>query len=251
MLLKYYQISKTLIDNFECFEMYYIRTENNTKVDLLSKLASTEKTGHLKTIIQETLQTPTIDIEEVMVGEVEEPVRMTPYKNFLIWEVLPSDKNEARRLKWKVNYYVILDGDLFKRGLTSPLLKSLNNQQADYVIRELHEGICSLHIGGCSLATKVVCASYYWLTLSADALDFTKRCRRCQDFKDIPRTPLDNLHSLSSPWPFAMWGMDILGPLPKALGVVKYLLVVIDYFTKWIEEKPLREITTSEVEKFS
>ena len=134
-----------------------------------------------------------------MVGEVEEPVRMTPYKNFLIWEVLPSDKNEARRLKWKVNYYVILDGDLFKRGLTSPLLKSLNNQQADYVIRELHEGICSLHIGGCSLATKVVCASYYWLTLSADALDFTKRCRRCQDFKDIPRTPLDNLHSLSSP----------------------------------------------------
>jgi len=47
-----------------------------------------------------------------------------------------------------------------------------------------------------------------------------------------------------------MWRMDILGQLPKALGVVKYLLVVIDYFTKWIEEKPLREITTSEVEKF-
>ena len=186
-----------------------------------------------------------------MVGEVEEPVRMTPYKNFLIWEVLPSDKNEARRLKWKVNYYVILDGDLFKRGLTSPLLKSLNNQQADYVIRELHEGICSLHIGGCSLATKVVCASYYWLTLSADALDFTKRCRRCQDFKDIPRTPPENLHSLSSPWPFAMWGMDILGPLPKALGVVKYLLVVIDYFTKWIKTRPLQEITSNEAEKFT
>ena len=72
MLLKYYHIAKTLIDNFECFKMYYIPRENNTRVDLLSKLASTEKVRHLKTIIQETLQTPTIDTKEVMAGEEEE-----------------------------------------------------------------------------------------------------------------------------------------------------------------------------------
>ena len=62
---------------------------------------------------------------------------------------------------------------------------------------------------------------------------------------------LNSLYSLSSPWPFAMWGMDILKPLPKAPRVVKYLLVTIDYFTKWIEARPLREITTNKVEKFS
>jgi len=48
-----------------------------------------------------------------------------------------------------------------------------------------------------------------------------------------------------------MWGMDILGPLPKAPRVVKYLLVAIDYFTKWMEARPLREIMTIEVEKFT
>ena len=48
-----------------------------------------------------------------------------------------------------------------------------------------------------------------------------------------------------------MWEMDIVGPLPKAPRVVKYLLVAIDYFTKWIEARPLREITASEVEKFT
>ena len=48
-----------------------------------------------------------------------------------------------------------------------------------------------------------------------------------------------------------MGGMDILRPLPKAIEAVKYLLVVINYFTKWIEARPLREITTSEVEKFT
>ena len=48
-----------------------------------------------------------------------------------------------------------------------------------------------------------------------------------------------------------MWGMDILGALPKALGAVKYLLVTIDYFIKWIEARPLQEIMASEVEKFT
>ena len=45
--------------------------------------------------------------------------------------------------------------------------------------------------------------------------------------------------------------MDILGPLLKALREIKYLLVVIDYFTKWIEAIPLQEIMTNEVEKFT
>ncbi|KAH1099489.1 hypothetical protein GYH30_034907 [Glycine max] len=75
--------------------------------------------------------------------------------------VLPSDKNEARCLKHKASYYAILDGELFKTWLTTPLLKCLNCQQADYVMRELHEGICGLHTRGGSLATKVVRVGYY------------------------------------------------------------------------------------------
>ena len=148
MLLKYYYVAKTLIANFACFEMYYIPWESNTRTNLLSKMASTKKIGHLKTIIQETLQTPTIDSEEVMAEEEDEPNLMTPYKNFLIQGVLPSNKNVARSLKWKASYYVILDGELFKRGLKAPLLKRLNNQHAYYVMREFHEGICGFHTRG-------------------------------------------------------------------------------------------------------
>ena len=95
MLLKYYHIAKTLIDNFKCFKIYYIPRENNARADLLSKPASTKKVGHLKTIIQEMFQTPTIHIEEVMAREEEEPDWMTPYKNFLIWGELPPNKDEV------------------------------------------------------------------------------------------------------------------------------------------------------------
>jgi len=68
MLLRYYNVVKNLVDDFDCFEMYHIPRENNTRAYLLSKVA-TKKTGHLKTIIRETLQAPTIDTKEVMVGE--------------------------------------------------------------------------------------------------------------------------------------------------------------------------------------
>ena len=72
------------------------------------------------------LQTPTIDADKIMVGEKEEPNWMIPYKNFR--GVLPLNKDEAWHLKRKTNYYVILDGELFKRRLITPLLKCLNSQ---------------------------------------------------------------------------------------------------------------------------
>ena len=62
--------------------MYCIPRQSNTRADLLSKLVSTKKVRHLNIIIQETLQTPTIDTKEVMAGEEEEPDWMTPLQEF-------------------------------------------------------------------------------------------------------------------------------------------------------------------------
>ncbi|GJU61545.1 reverse transcriptase domain-containing protein [Tanacetum coccineum] len=56
--------------------------------------------------------------------------------------------------------------------------------------------------------------------------------------------------SIMAPWPFFQWGMDVLGPLPQAHGKVKFVIVAIDYFTKWIEAKPLTKTTKKEVKKF-
>ena len=58
------------------------------------------------------------------------------------------------------------------------------------------------------------------------------------------------LNPLSSPWPFAQWGLDIVGPFPKAVGNKKYLLVCTNYFTKWIEAEPLANIRDVDVKRF-
>ena len=54
----------------------------------------------------------------------------------------------------------------------------------------------------------------------------------------------------SSPWPFAQWGIDIMGPLLQGKKQVKFLLVAVDYFTKWVEAKTLATITEAKVRSF-
>ncbi|RDX88963.1 Retrovirus-related Pol polyprotein, partial [Mucuna pruriens] len=73
-------------------------------------------------------------------------------------------------------------------------------------------------------------------------MDYMKRCDRCQRFVD--------LHVVASPWPFHKWGIDILGPFPMAPSQVKFLMVAMDYFTKWIEAEPMATITAERVKRF-
>ena len=56
--------------------------------------------------------------------------------------------------------------------------------------------------------------------------------------------------TITSPWPFAQWGIDIISPLPLSKGQVKFLLVAIDYFTKWVEAKALATITEAKIQNF-
>ena len=82
------------------------------------------------------------------------------------------------------------------------------------------------------------------------ALEYAKKCDQCQRFAPNTHRPGGFLNPLSSPWPFAQWGLDIVGPFPKAAGNKKYLLVGTDYFTKWVEAEPLANIRDVEVKKF-
>ena len=86
--------------------------------------------------------------------------------------------------------------------------------------------------------------------MQKEALEYSKKCDQCQRFAPNTHQLGGFLNPLSSPWPFAQWGLDIVGPFPKATGNKKYLLVGTDYFTKWIEAKPLANIRDVDVKKF-
>ncbi|RDX66974.1 hypothetical protein CR513_54197, partial [Mucuna pruriens] len=79
--------------------------------------------------------------------------------------------------------------------------------------------------------------------MKRDCLAFVKKCNKCQHNVNLHKAPLEQLHLISLPWPFYMWGVDILGPFPLAVGQVKFLLVDVDYFTKWIKVKAITTIS--------
>ena len=93
-------------------------------------------------------------------------------------------------------------------------LRCLAPDEANYVLREVHEGACGNHLGARSLIHKVVCAGYYRPTVQADAKAYVKVCDQCQRFSNIPRQPSEYLTMMMAPWPFVQWGLNILGPFP-------------------------------------
>ena len=83
-----------------------------------------------------------------------------------------------------------------------------------------------------------------------DTTELVRRCKICQEHAKISHLPSEPLTSIISPWPFQQWGLDILKPLPIGRGQCKFAIVVLDYFTKWAEAKPLVTITEQKVRNF-
>jgi hypothetical protein len=163
---------------------------------------------------------------------------------------LPPGKTEAQKVIRNSARYVLVGGILYRRGYSLPLLKCLPDEDASYVLKEVHHGVCGNHSGAKALANKIIRTGYYWPTMIRDAKEMVRVCDACQRFTRVSNSPPEYLHSVTSPWPFAKWGVDIVGPMPPGKGNRKFIVVAVDYFTKWVEAEALAAITIENVIKF-
>ena len=175
---------------------------------------------------------------------------MEPIWDYIIDGRLPDNQKEAAKIITRSARFTNHKGSLYKRGFFTPILKCIAGKDTEYVLREVHEGICRNHIGARALAGKVLRQGYYWPTILKDATNLVRRCKICQEHAKISRLPSEPLTSITSPWPFQQWGLDILGPLPIGKGQCKFIIVVVDYFTKWAEAEPLATITEQKIRNF-
>ena len=81
-------------------------------------------------------------------------------------------------------------------------------------------------------------------------MNFARKCHKCHRFSSIPKSHPERLTSITSPWPFAVWGIDLIGPMPTACPTFKYAMVAVDYFTIWAEAKLLAMISSRKVQEF-
>ena len=101
------------------------------------------------------------------------------------------------------------------------------------------------------LTRKIMRTDYFWLTMETDCCLFVQRCSECQMHGDLIHVPPSELHELTSPWPFSVLGIDIIGKIsPKSSNRKEYILVAINYFTKWVEAASYVRLTVAKVAKF-
>lgn len=87
--------------------------------------------------------------------------------------------------------------------------------------------------------------------MEKDCFSFVRKCHQCQVHGDLIHAPPTELHPMSAPWPFVAWGMEVIGPIePKASNGHRFILVAIDYFTKWVEAITLKSVTKKAVADF-
>nr|GEY88138.1 reverse transcriptase domain-containing protein [Tanacetum cinerariifolium] len=223
----------------------------NKKADALSKIASTSFAHLSKHVLVEVLETKSITGKEVTaVIEEEGPTWMTELVNYLKEGILPGDEKEARKIRLKARQYELMEGILYKRSFLTPWLRCMGPLQAEYVMKEIHKGSCSMHAGPRSVVAKAIRLGYFWPTMHKDAQDMIRKCSDCQIHRPITRHSQQPLTPIMAPWPFYKWGIDIAGPFPEGPGKVKFLIVAMDYFTKWIDAKAMATITGGQVKKF-
>jgi len=240
-----------MLNRFRTASIKHVDRAQNSRADLLSKLATTKVKGQHHTVIHATLDRPTVTLAECNTTEtvaLEEEEWMAPIIQFI--QHGDTDGIDDPIMRRKASQFTLVGEELYKRGFSNPLLKCVTNRQAQYIMEELHTGICGLHSGSRTMAARVLRAGYYWPTVKEDCEKYVRKCIQCQQHGNMIHLKSEELHGITSPWPFAKWGMDILGPFNLEKGQVKFLLVAIDYFTKWIEAEPLALIKAQQVQKF-
>ncbi|GKV38865.1 hypothetical protein SLEP1_g46725 [Rubroshorea leprosula] len=251
VMVKYVALVAELKCKFQKFCLSKIPRTENEQADSLSKFAS-DNSSHSRSVFVEVLEEPSFMKPRVMEisSDPGTPSWTDPILSFLRDGVVPEDKQEAMKLRRKASRYALVDGVLYKRSFSLPLLRCLNPYEAEYALREVHEGVCGSHMGARTLAHKVLRQGYYWPNMYKDATHFVQRCMKCQFFAHLTHQPAKELTTLVAPWPFAQWGLDLLGPFVKGVGGVTHLIVGVDYFTKWVEARPLSSLTSKKVEDF-
>ena len=164
---------------------------------------------------------------------------------------MPEEKIEADKIRRKaISYWLSEDHKLYKRSFSGPYLLCVHPELTKSLLKELHEGICGSHTRGRSLAHRAITQGYWWPNMQREALEYVRKCDHCQWFAPSIHQLEGILNPLFSLWPFAQWGLNIVGPFPKAVGNKKYLLVGTNYFTKQVEAKPLANIRDVDVKRF-
>jgi ribonuclease HI len=238
---------RKLENKFSELEIHDVIRDNNVGADVLSKLGS-DRTNIPTGVFVHELHHPSIKAPdssfiaqgpkepdgEVLMIEVDWRVAFIDYiqEHKLPHSVDPKSAESTRILR-RSKGYVLVGGNLYKRGSASGILiKCVRMKEGKEILQEIHEGVCGNHSASRTLVGKAFRSGFYLPTALADTEAHICRCTNCQFFSKQPHVLAHNLITIPPSWPFACWGLDMIGPLTTAPAGFTHVLVAIDKSTK-------------------
>ncbi|KAM2832466.1 hypothetical protein COP1_032414 [Malus domestica] len=200
-------------------------------------------TDHLSRMVHEEDAVPIIETfpdEQLMSIKVSEPW-YADLVNYLVSKHVPSEllKHQGDKLKKEARFYVWDDPYLWKYCPDQVIRRCVHDSEFNAILTFCHTYACGGHFGTNRTALKVLECGFYWPTIFRDARTFCMSCDRCQRTGNIgpkqqmPQTPIFSVEI------FDVWGIDFMGPFPSSHGFL-YILLAVDYVSKWVEAKATR-----------
>jgi ribonuclease HI len=157
----------------------------------------------------------TLRVEEERSGVTPNQNWQTPYLEYLHRGELPLDRAEARRLARRAKSFVLLgdEKELYHRSPSGILQRCISITKGQELLREIHSGACGHHAAPRALVGNAFQQGFYWPTAVADATRIVRTCEGCQFYARQTHLPAQALHTIPITWPFAVWGLDLVGPL--------------------------------------
>ena len=255
---EYLRVVKQIMGKFCTTNVTQVARGRNRHTDSLATLAS-EMTKDIpwqikvELITEPSISTTTecairVDVAAITTAE---SCWMDPIIEFLAEDRVPDDESEANKIRQITSrYWLSADRKLYRRSFRGPYLLCLHPEKVNELLAEFHEGVCGSHVGGRSLAHRAMTQGFWWPKMRNDAAEYVRKCERCQKHAHLIHQPTGHLNPISSPWPFAQLGLEILGPFPRATGNRRLELVAVNYFTKWAEAEALANIRDVDVKRF-
>jgi hypothetical protein len=259
-LMQYLTAVRSLEKQFKGFTLQHMDHARNKEADALAKAAAKGETVP-SDVFYHVIGTPAVrNPEGLQVTNDTEGHRIVnlimiedwraPITLYLQGHYHPSDVNEAKCLTHRSRDFALVGGQLYKKGISQPMLKCVTETEGIQILREVHSGTCGSHSGPRALAAKVIHQGFYWPAIICTGNRVTRSCEACQKFSLRSSNPSQFTKMIAHTWPLQRWGLDIVGPLPTAQGNLKFTFVVVEYFTKWIEARAVCTITSKTAQKF-
>ncbi|XP_050876091.1 uncharacterized protein LOC127079763 [Lathyrus oleraceus] len=257
-LIMYFVVTIRLLKRFEQVNLQHIPRQENQRANDLAQEASGYKTTRnqneeiqVRKKIQATTLSPS-DLAIMKLGAVNknhfeiltvDDEGRSDWRRPLVDYLRNLVGSTNRKIKYRAFSYVLVNDELFKKIVEGVLLKCLGESEAYVAVSSTHSGACGAHQAGLKMKWLLMRLGVYWPSMLKDCIEFAKGCQECQLHGGIQHVPASELHTIVKPWSFRGWALDVIGEInPASSKQQRYVLVGIEYFTKWVEAIALQNV---------